>query len=67
MYDHPKDYPDTFVARRFETGGGEPAPMVTADMVTGSLDLIRQSMLMCGLYCLPRNEGDDSRIVETWL
>lgn len=67
VYDHPKDYPDSFVARRFEAGGGEPAPMVTADVVTGSLDVIRESMAMCGLVCMTRAPSDDSRILETWL
>jgi hypothetical protein len=66
VYDHPKDFPDNFIARRSEIGSGEPLPVMTADVVTGNLDLIRKSMEMCGLYCLSRDPSDDPVIVETW-
>jgi len=65
VYDRPKDYPDTFVARRFEAGGGVHGP--TDDVVTGDLDQITEAMEMCGLYCMPRAPSDDLRIVETWM
>lgn len=65
VYDHPKDFPHSYVARRFEIGGGE--PLATPDIVQGELSIIREGFRQCGLTCLTRNEGDDPGIVETWL
>lgn len=67
VYDHPRDHPDGYIARRFETGGGLPEPKATSDAVTGTLVAIRESMLMAGLYCLTRSEQDEKTIIETWL
>jgi hypothetical protein len=67
VYDHPKDYPDGFIARRFETGGGKPDAVATADVVTGDLATIRESMTMCGLHRMARAPSDQSKIVETWM
>lgn len=65
VYDRPKDYPDTFVARRFEAGKGVHGP--TGDTVTGDLNQIREAMNMNGLYRMPRAPSDDRHIVETWM
>lgn len=68
VYDRPKDFPTGYIARCFETGGGSPEPVVTDYVITGNLDLIRQSMERCGLYCMPRNNDvDHPNVVETWL
>jgi hypothetical protein len=67
VHDHPTDFPDTFVARRSEAGGGNPDPVATADVVTGDLAVIRESMVMCGLYRMARAPSDEAQIVETWM
>jgi hypothetical protein len=67
VYDHPTDFPHSYVARRFEVGGGKGGPVATTDIVQGELSIIRESFRHCGLTCLDRNEGDDPNIVETWL
>jgi hypothetical protein len=67
VYDHPRDFPDNFVARRFETGGGEPEPVVTSDVLVGDLKTMRETFEQAGLVCLMRSEGDDAKIVETWM
>jgi hypothetical protein len=67
VYSHPKDFPHSYVARRFEVGGGEPEPVATGDIVQGELSMIRASFVCCGLVCLARNEGDDPVIVESWI
>jgi hypothetical protein len=67
VYDHPKDHPGGFIARRFETGGGTPEPVATDHVITGELALIRQSMERCGLYCMQRDSSDPANVVETWL
>lgn len=66
VYDHPLDYPDKYVVRRYAvTASGPVAGDVV--MVNDSLDAIRAVMEKRGLYCLTRHPEDDSKIVETWL
>jgi len=65
VYDHPSDYPDAFVARKFEARGG--ITVATSDMFTApTLNELRR-LLPPGLVCFPRNPDDDPVIVETWL
>jgi hypothetical protein len=65
IYDHPRDYPDAFVARKWLIGGG-PEPGPTDEVMTAAtLDELRR--LMFGLACIPRWPEDDPCIVEVWL
>ena len=69
VYDHPKDYPDVFIARRSEirssTGGGA---VMTGDIVTAhTLQEVRLNLRNRGLVCLARQPEDDAVIVEIWL
>lgn len=67
IYDHPRDHPDLFVARAYLIGEGpEPVPS-NEGIAHRELEPLRQQMRDWGLTCLPRNEGDDPMIVETWL
>ena len=62
VYDHPSDYPDKYVARRFE--GESP----TKTLIMGDdIEALRGFMVSMGLTCLTRREGDDPCIMETWL
>lgn len=61
VYDHPTDFPNSYVARRFEYD------KATGDIVQGELSIIRESFRRCGLTCLPRDPSDDAKIVECWL
>lgn len=66
IYDHPKDFPKSFVARPFSIScGGPPRPMQFH--VEGTLEQLRQSFEAIGLTCLARSPDDDPVIVETWL
>ena len=68
IYDHPRDHPDAFVARRFEIGSNGPGPMPTIDVIiTGELERLRESFQLAGLVVMQRSEEDDSKIVETWM
>lgn len=67
IYDHPTDFPHSYVARRFETGGGLLDPVATTDIIQGELDALRKSFAICGMVCLTRNVCDDPKIIETWL
>jgi hypothetical protein len=61
IYDHPSDFPDDYVARRFEYD------QPTSDMIVGELDQMRKAFLRAGLVCMTRDQKDDPKIVETWL
>jgi hypothetical protein len=65
VYDHPAEFPYSYVARRFEVDEGGSRP--TDDIVQGELQIIRESFRYCGLVCLLRAEADDPKIVECWL
>lgn len=63
IYDHPLDYPDYYVARKWLCGK---EPEATDEVLLDvDLDALRQK-LPPFLYCMPRQEGDDPRIIEVW-
>lgn len=62
VYDHPLDFPDYFVARRFETD--RPTNDYIADK---SLEIIRNWLAYKGLSVLPRSDDDEYHIIECWL
>lgn len=62
IYDHPADYPDSFVARLWH--GETPTARV---IVEAKLMTIRVKLSRMGLYPLDRKAGDDPKIVECWL
>ena len=65
VYDRPPDYPDAFVARRFEIGT---EPMPTDDVILASeLEQLRTAFRRAGLTVLERFDGDEDHIVETWM
>jgi hypothetical protein len=65
IYDHPKDFPHSFVARRFAVDSNGARP--TEDFVQGELSILRESFRYCGLTCLTRDEKDEPQIIESWL
>ncbi len=66
VYDHPRDYPQHFVARKWEIHpGGE--RMTDEILKFASLEILREVMQRKGLSRLTRSPGDDPVIVETWL
>lgn len=65
VYDHPRDFPDCFVVRRFDTALGVCAP--SPYFRTGAtLDEVR-NMLPPGLVMMHRQADDDPAIVEIWI
>lgn len=66
VYEHPLDFPDAFVVRRFMVGtrGVVPDPQPHAVAVT--LEAARAA-LPDGLYRFDRLDDDEPQIVETWL
>jgi hypothetical protein len=65
IYDHPADFPDLYVARRFVTG--RDGPVATPDVLQGELSALREAFYRCGLVCMTRSDEDEPQIVESWL
>lgn len=65
VYDHPRDYPDGFVARMHVVGRGAHGPTARA-LYGATLGDVRAA-LPPGLTCLARSPDDDPRIVESWI
>lgn len=64
VYDHPKDFPDHFIARRWLAND---TLTPTSDFyLADDLESLR-GQLPAGLYRLPAQPGDDPSIVETWM
>ncbi len=67
IYDHPSDFPDVFIARRWDATriGSRP----TKHTITGdTLEEVRVGINKThGLCLVPREQLDDPRIVEVWL
>jgi len=67
VYDHPKDYPNSFVARRWEVGTGtEPIP-TDSIVISPDLKSLRGLLTEMGLTPLGRSVEDDAAIIETWI
>jgi hypothetical protein len=67
IYDHPADYPDAFVARRFVVGL-EDVPVATTDVIVAeTIEALRERFLELGLVAIERALSDEPQIVETWL
>ncbi len=62
VYDHPKDFPDAFVARLFD---GEQPTEVHAQADT--LEVLYTQLPLQGLARIPRYQQDDPVILEAWI
>lgn len=66
VYDHPRDYPHGYIARRWEIE--RTGPEATDDVLHAhDLESIREHLRNLGLTCLARHAEDEPQIVETWL
>jgi hypothetical protein len=66
VYKRPKDYPDFFVARRWEIRHGGDIVMTDNIIIAENLRSLR-GLLPLGLTRLTREPDDDPCIVEVWL
>jgi hypothetical protein len=65
IYDHPADYPDAYVARKWLT---LPKQRPTNELLVATdLEVIRTELEARGLVCLARQDGDTPIIIETWI
>lgn len=65
VYERPKDFPESYVARMWEVTAQGPQP--TQTIVEGDLEFVRAAMRAMGLVKLLRADGDDPVILETWM
>lgn len=65
IYDHPKDYPNNFVVRRWTLAGGNPVPDRECSLAS-SLEEARE-FIPAGLVRVSPFPGEDPIIVETWI
>lgn len=63
IYDHPKDFPHSFVARRWEVTTVEKP---TKDYYAAPTRAEVEALLPPGLYFMPRFDNDDATIVGVW-
>lgn len=66
VYDHPKDYPNNYVARMFLVMDGE-TRATDELMVCPELEPIREQLRARGLFHFTRWTSDDPVILETWM
>ena len=65
VYDHPRDWPHGFIARRHVISNGGSHP--TAETLQAlSLEELRVDLRARGLVCVARHASGDPVIVETW-
>lgn len=67
VYDHPTDFPNYFVARRFEIRSGYGHGPTAEVIMDVDLERLRDALRQRGLVCLARERDDDRVIVESWL
>ncbi len=66
IYDHPSDAPDTFIARKWLIFAEGTAP-TDQTMCEQDIEDLRKYLRAAGWHCLGRNQGDDPKIVESWV
>ena len=67
VYDHPRDFPHNWVAREWTVTAGK--TIATGNfMLAPDVEMLREMLLtQMHLHRVPRSEGDDPKIVETWI
>lgn len=67
VYEHPDDFPDNYVARRFEVLAGE-VNATDQVIVTNSLPALQQHLRQYHgeLHAVPVLADDDCKVIEVW-
>jgi hypothetical protein len=63
IYEHPKDYPDKFVARLWKI---TKVDVPTGTFFLGETQTEVEAKLPPGLFWMPRHENDDACIIGVW-
>lgn len=62
VYDHPRDFPHCYVARKFLSARPTPEFIVSPDLAS-----LREVLAYKGLIPLTRDPSDDPVILESWI
>lgn len=65
IYDHPSDYPDHFVVRRWDIMPDSLKPDQECKIANSLVEA--RSLVPHGYHRLPRAKNDDPKIVEIWI
>lgn len=65
IYEHPRDFPNGFVVRRW-TVTGAPEPVRGEATYHASIGEARRAVPQ-GLTLIPRSPDDDPKVLESWL
>ena len=68
IFRHPRDYPNSYVVRRFDIvpGSREPVPSMYPHAIGPTLEAVRQT-IPPGLMRFDRHPMDEPQIVEIWM
>lgn len=66
LYEHPTDYPNEYVLRRFDV---EPDMAIGTKhcLTADTADELRDAAMRAGLTRIKRNPEDESQVMESWL
>lgn len=64
VYDHPEDFPDSYIARVWEFKTNRPTNVAISNT---DLNAIRDQARLAGFTPFPRHPEDDPCIMEVWL
>lgn len=67
IYERPSDYPHNTVARRFVVRQGLKDPVLTNEVMVGTIENMRLHFERQGLHRLSAMPGDVPSLVEYWL
>lgn len=67
LYDHPTDFPDCFVARRFSGMTGKASDQIITGESPGQVLEKIQAIDPNACQWMPRADGDDPVIIGCWL
>jgi hypothetical protein len=68
VYDHPRDCPDGWLARKWVISRGFKKGMLATEQTIRAPTLAEvRALLPAGLYRIGRSYGDEPQIVESWI
>jgi hypothetical protein len=67
VYDHPRDYPEVYVARMSVVLSGGTCRITDEVILSGNLQLVRNALHAKGLVPIERDPRDDPKIIEVWI
>jgi len=66
VYDHPRDFPNTFVARKWTVGNGRAERPTDDIIVSPEITALRKMLALKGLICTVRHPTDEPQVMEVW-